>query len=86
MARIPLVVSVECDAEGCEFGIIVHSRGDGIGLSRLEEHLEQEGWLKEENSKTSLQDDICPACARRREVQEERNNGQLDQEGARADH
>jgi hypothetical protein len=87
MARIPLVVSVECDVEGCEEGVIIHGRGEGIGLKRLRSHLEQDGWTFRPNANPDLgEDDICPACSRRREVKEKREHGQPDQEGAPADH
>lgn len=86
MARIPLVVSIECDVDGCEEGFIVHGRGEGIGLKRLKSHLEQEGWTSEANPDTGLEDDICPACTRRREVKEKMRHGQPNQAGARADH
>lgn len=86
MARIPLVVSVECDVVGCEEGFVVHSKGEGIGLKRLDGHLETEGWTTKTNPDTGLKDDICAACTRRREVKEKREHGQPNQEGAPADH
>jgi hypothetical protein len=65
MARIPLVVCVECDSPGCNEGVIFHAKAKEITTQALEARLAEEGWLVTTDAEGSPAE-FCPECAKKR--------------------